>query len=262
MKKGKGYKDAQWEAEVRKSLANKKKATTGPVLSKQDAALVEAQLKKEVEIRAGVNTLKARLDRGLRLVHCLVASRVEEVKLHMSSLVELLLHGGFGKAVDLVGSASFEAFVVSWATVRILFNSHTHLQALSDCCSERLDILRQWIGVAALRTTEVAGIPEEMQVEELNCRCSLLSPENADRSCRFSFVALVLRVLHRLRSQSEQTPFDVATYSYMSPLLYQVLIRGGVGLTEEDDPLEQVTLALQIIRYHCSECELSGLSLI
>ena len=70
-----------------------------------------------------------------------------------------------------------------------------------------------------------------------------------------TFLALVLRVLHRLRSQSEQTPFDVATYCYMSPLLYQVLIKGGVGLTDEDDPLEQVTLALQIVRYHCSECQ-------
>ncbi|KAH8103551.1 armadillo-type protein [Cristinia sonorae] len=215
-KKGKGYKDAQWEAEVRKSLANKKKATAAPTLSKQDAALVEAQLKKESEIRARVNALKARLERGLRLVHCLVASQVDEVKLHMSSLVDLLLLGGFGMAVQLIGSASFKAFV-----------------DLHKCCSDRLDVFSQWIGVAALRSTEVEGIPEEIQVEGIN--------------------SLVLRVLHRLRSLSEQTPFDVATYSYMSPLLYQVLFKGGVGLTEEDDPLEQVTLALQIIRYHCSE---------
>ncbi|TCD64479.1 translational activator of GCN4 [Steccherinum ochraceum] len=214
--KGKGYKDAQWEAEVRKSLANKKKATSGPTLSKQDAALVEAQLKKESGIRASVDTLKARLMRGLQLVHCLVAARVEEVKLHMSSLVNLLIEGGFGRAVQLVGSASFDAFV-----------------ALSDCCSDRLDIMRPWIGVAALRSKDVDGIPEEMQVEGIN--------------------SLLLRVLHRLRSQSEQTPFDVATYSYTSPLLYQVLIKGGVGLTEDDDPLEQVTLALQIIKFHCSE---------
>lgn len=34
-KKGKGYKDAQWEAEVRKSLANKKKAS-GPVTLQQN----------------------------------------------------------------------------------------------------------------------------------------------------------------------------------------------------------------------------------
>lgn len=122
-KKGKGYKDAQWEAEVRKSLASKKKTTGPATLSKQDAALVAAQLKLESTIRSRVNTLKARLERGLRLVHCLVASQVDEVKLHMSSIVELLLRGGFGKAIALVGSTSFEAFVVWRSTY--LFILHT-----------------------------------------------------------------------------------------------------------------------------------------
>ncbi|THH23082.1 hypothetical protein EUX98_g8100 [Antrodiella citrinella] len=232
MKKGKGYKDAQWEAEVRKSLASKKK-TTAPVLSKQDAALVEAQLKTESDIRARVNTIKARLSRGLRLVHCLVVSQVDEVKLYMSSLVELILRGAFGKAVNVVGSASFETFVVCRLLGLIDDCTHEVDKELSNCCSDRLGIFRRWVGVAALRAVEVEGIPEEIQVEGIN--------------------SLILRVLHILRSQSEQTPFDVATYSYMSPLLYQVLMKGGVGLTEDDDPLEQVTLAVQILKYHCSE---------
>lgn len=68
-------------------------------------------------------------------------------------------------------------------------------------------------------------------------------------------LALILRVLHRLRSQSELSPFDVATYSYASPLLSQVLLKGGIQIGEEEDPLEQITLAVQIIRYHCGECE-------
>lgn len=67
----------------------------------------------------------------------------------------------------------------------------------------------------------------------------------------------MLRVLYRLRTLSEQTPFDSATYSYAYPLLSQVLITGGVGLTEEDDPLEQIMLSLQIVRFHCGECEYS-----
>ena len=67
--------------------------------------------------------------------------------------------------------------------------------------------------------------------------------------------ALVLRVLYRLRSLSEQSPFDAATFSYTSPLLTQVLVKGGVALAEEDDPLEQVTLAVDIIRFHSGECE-------
>lgn len=68
-----------------------------------------------------------------------------------------------------------------------------------------------------------------------------------------SSIALILRVLHRVRYLSEQTTFDVATYSYLSPLLKQILMNGGIGLTEEDDPLEQVSLALDLIKFHCGD---------
>ena len=69
-------------------------------------------------------------------------------------------------------------------------------------------------------------------------------------------VALVLRVLYRLRFLTEQVPFEVATFSYMSPLLNQILSKGGIGLTEEDDPLEQVALSLDLVKFHSAECEL------
>ena len=116
-KKGKGAKDAQWEAEVRKSLANKKRAAGAPVLSKQDAALVDAQLKKEAAIRERVNTIKARLEGGLRLIESLVSAQVEELKKHLSALVDLLLLGGFGKAVRLVGSTAFDRYLVRSGTI-------------------------------------------------------------------------------------------------------------------------------------------------
>jgi len=61
-------------------------------------------------------------------------------------------------------------------------------------------------------------------------------------------------VLYRLRSLSEQSPFDAATFSYAFPLLGQVLTQGGVGVEEGDDALEQVALALDIIKFHCGEC--------
>ncbi len=108
-KKGKGYKDAQWEAEVRKSLASKKSAT----LSKQDQALVQAQLQKEAVVRQRVAGLKARLEQGLHLVRSLVAAQVEQVKAFVSDLSALLREGAFGKAVTLVGEVSFETYLVS-----------------------------------------------------------------------------------------------------------------------------------------------------
>lgn len=75
-------------------------------------------------------------------------------------------------------------------------------------------------------------------------------------------VELVVRVLYRLRFLSEQSPFDAATFSYTFPLLSKTLTTGGMpgkkgGEGEEDedeDPLEQVALALEIIKFHCGEC--------
>lgn len=50
-------------------------------------------------------------------------------------------------------------------------------------------------------------------------------------------------------------PFDVATYSYTAPLLAQIFLKGGIGLTEDDDPLEQVALALDLVKFHSGECK-------
>lgn len=69
---------------------------------------------------------------------------------------------------------------------------------------------------------------------------------------------LALRVLYRLRSLSEQTPLDSATFSYAFPLLFRVIQKGGVGSSEDDEPLEQVALSLDIIKFHCGECTSSS----
>ena len=69
---------------------------------------------------------------------------------------------------------------------------------------------------------------------------------------------LVLRVLYRLRTVSEQNVLDAATFSLCSPLLTQVLLKGGISLAEEDDPLEQVTLALDVIKFHAGQCQSPG----
>ncbi|KAH9856756.1 ARM repeat-containing protein [Lenzites betulinus] len=215
VKKGKGYKDAQWEAEVRKTLASKKATATG-ILSKQDQALVKAQLEKEASIREQVNVIKARIERGLRLIRSLVDARVEELRGYVSVLAGLLRSGAFGNAVRLVGETSFETYL-----------------SLSECCSARLEGYRKWVAVATLRSYEMSGIPQDFTLEPLN--------------------ALIIRVLYRLRSLSEQTPFDAATYSYSSPLFTRIIATGGIALTEEDDPLEQIAISLDVIKFHCGE---------
>ena len=114
VKKGKGYKDAQWEAEVRKSLANKNKSAS---LSKQDCAFIQAQLEKEADIRQRIAGLKAQLEQGVHLVRSLVAAQVEQVKEFVSDLGALLREDAFGKAVTLAGEASFETYLVSVQSV-------------------------------------------------------------------------------------------------------------------------------------------------
>ena len=68
-------------------------------------------------------------------------------------------------------------------------------------------------------------------------------------------LALLLRVLYRLRILSEQAPSDGATYAFVSPLLSHIIRVGGVDLTPEDDQIEQITLSLEIIRFHAGECK-------
>jgi hypothetical protein len=73
--------------------------------------------------------------------------------------------------------------------------------------------------------------------------------------------ALVLRVLYRLRTLSEQAPFDAATFSLAFFLLGCVARKGGVGIDEDkggeqdgDEALEQVALVLDVIKFHRSDC--------
>ena len=68
---------------------------------------------------------------------------------------------------------------------------------------------------------------------------------------------LVLRVLYRLRTVSEQSPFDAATYAYVTPLLTTIIAKGGAGSTGQDseEAVEQLALALEIMNFHCGECK-------
>ncbi|TFK45118.1 armadillo-type protein [Crucibulum laeve] len=216
--KGKGAEIAKWEDDIRKSLANKK-AAGSPVLTKQQQALVQVQLEKEAKIRESVSNLKHNLERGLQLVHSLVVANVEEFQVYISSIVSLLLDGALNRGAFLVGQSAFDTYL-----------------DLSKCCSERVDTYRKWIGIATLRCLKVESIPEELQTEGLN---------------RKSY--LIIRVLYRLRFLAEQAPFNAATFSYTFPLLCQVLLHGGVSAEEEEEALEQVSLALDFIKFHCGE---------
>lgn len=109
-KKGKGYADAKWEAEVRQKLNAK---NTQATLSKQDRALVNEQLRKEAEIRNRVSGIRAKLEHGLELVDSLSSANVEEFRAHAPQIVSVLLLNAFPKASEaLVGDKAFSTFLV------------------------------------------------------------------------------------------------------------------------------------------------------
>lgn len=159
-KKGKDADIARWEAELRQSLASKKgRAGAGASvggLSKEAHALVQAQLAKEAVVRERIGALRARLLRGLAFVRSVVESGGPSVKTYVRSIAECLLEGAMGPAcARLVGEereGPFETFVT-----------------LTRCCSERLEGLRRWVGVAVLRALEVGCVPEAQAAEALDC---------------------------------------------------------------------------------------------
>jgi hypothetical protein len=70
----------------------------------------------------------------------------------------------------------------------------------------------------------------------------------------FQTIVLVVRILYRLRFLSEQATFDAATFSYAFPLLSHVLVAGGITGGEDDEPVEQVALTVEIFKFHSGEC--------
>ena len=116
-KNRKDYATEKWEQEVRDSLTKRKATNSEANLSKQDKALVAAQLVTETEIRSRIATVQARLKRGVELVASLVASNAERMQRHTGLLARSLLDSAFGPGSFLLDGRAFEVFLVSDTTV-------------------------------------------------------------------------------------------------------------------------------------------------
>ncbi|KAF7294474.1 TOG domain-containing protein [Mycena kentingensis (nom. inval.)] len=213
-KKGKDFEIARWEAEVRKTLDSKKGAAA--TLTKQQQAQLQMQLTREALVRERVNGLKANVIRGLAFIRSMVASGTPELRPYVPEVARLLLEGALGTGYLLVGDIALETYL-----------------DVAKCCSDRLDTFRLWLAVATLRGLEIEAVPTDMRAEPLN--------------------NLVIRVLLRLRSLAEQTPFDSATFSYAFPLLARILAQGGIQPENEDEALEQLSLTIDILKFHSGE---------
>jgi hypothetical protein len=137
------------------------------VLTKQEQALVQAQLDKESVIRQHVASIKASYDRGLKIIRSLIPAGILDFRLFMSSVVPLLLEGALQSV--LAGQMAFDTYLVSCSLLDISRVSVTLKQDLAKCCSPRLESFREWIGLAAVRSLEVKVVPEEFQAEPIDC---------------------------------------------------------------------------------------------
>ena len=207
------YETMKWEQELRSQVAKKKGQQKK--LTTDERTKVEAQIKKEKAIRVEVGALRRKLRKGLGLVSALAHIPAEAIDHRIwfgPSLISLL------SVIDTGGS-----YIVG----DTVFNAYL---SLSTLVTPRVASLRMFIGVATLRIMGAAGLASNLVEEPLN--------------------RLVTRLLYRFRLLGEQKPFDPITLLYVTPLVSQVLRKGGVGQVEEEEKEEQVTLALEFLSFH------------
>lgn len=212
-KNTKDYDTLKWEEELRTQLAQKKGQQKK--LTPEEHAKVNAQLKKEAEIRLHIKYLEARLLRGIGIVSSLATGPPTEAGVWVGSAVKALVDVINAGAGLITGNAAPDAYIL---------------------CAERLPsrigVLRPFIGIATLRALDVPQLAESLVQEPLG--------------------ALVTRVLYRLRFSGEQRPFDTVSLTYILPLVFLVLQKGGFG--DSDDADAQLVLALEFITFHTDAC--------
>lgn len=214
-KNQKDYDTLKWEEELRAQLAAKKGVQKK--LTAEEQAKVNAQLKKESQIRQEVQGVAAQLLRGIGVVRALATGPPTDASLWMGTAVESLLKALDAGAGLITGDAAPVAYI-----------------ALSERISDRLGSMRPFVGVATLRAHEVNTLPENLIQE--------------------SFEDLVTRVLYRLRFAGEQRPFDTVSLIYILPLVLSVIRKGGFGPTV-DDRDAQLVLAIEFVQFHTDVCE-------
>ncbi|KAH7324479.1 putative translational activator [Stachybotrys elegans] len=212
-KNTKDYDILKWEEELRSQIQQKKGQQRK--LTAEENAKVNAQLKKEAQIRESVRELEARLLRGVGIIEALATGPPTEATLWLGDAVRLLLEITDAGASLIIGDVTSLAYITC-----------------SEKVAARLGPIRQFIGVATLRLRGVT-LPENFSQEPLE--------------------DLVTRVLYRLRFAGEQRPFDAVSLIYAVPLLFDVLRKGGTG-ENADDRDAQLVLAVEILSFHTDVC--------
>ncbi|KAL6242628.1 translational activator of GCN4 [Rhinocladiella similis] len=210
-KNQKDYDVLKWEEEIRQQLA-KKKGAPQKKLTPDQQAKVDAQLSHEKAVRTKLRSISYRIRRGAKFIEGLALGPPTDARLWMSPAIITLTRALEAGAPLIVDDELVTAYL-----------------ACSTKVSDRLGSLRQFIGVATLRSLRSTNVPEHLCVEPL--------------------AELGTRVLYRLRFAAEQRPFDTASTAYALPLIFQVLENGRVGEVTGEDADAQVLLALEFLSF-------------
>ena len=213
-KSTKDYDTLKWEEELRAQLAEKK-GQKQKKLTAEEQSKVNAQLKKEAEIRKEVLQEVKRIERGAGLIRGLATGPANDPEGWINAAVSCLLSLAEAGAGLFVGDVVSQAYIVC-----------------ANELSSRLGNTRPFVGIATLRAIGNTNLPAEMEREHLG--------------------ELVTRILYRLRFASEQRPLDTPSLAYVLPLISLILTRNGIEEVKGDTEGEQVLLALEFLSFHSS----------
>ena len=212
-KNTKDYDILKWEEELRLQLEQKKGQQKK--LTAEETSKVNAQLKKEADIRSNIQSLEAKLLRGIGIIKSLANGPPTDAALWIGKAVGLLLAIIDAGAGLIIGDVAPLAYIVC-----------------ADKVSSRLGSTRPFIGVATLRLRGI-NLSHQESEEKLE--------------------SLVTRVLYRLRFAGEQRPFDAVSLIYILPLVLDILRKAGVG-DDADDRDAQIVLAVESLSFHTDVC--------
>lgn len=156
----KDYEVLKWEQELRDQVA--KKAGQQKKLTSEEQSKVKAQLAKEAEIRAQVQDVASKLQRGIGVISSLASGPPTEAESWIGPAVHNLMGAINAGAGLIVGDTAALAYL-----------------ALAQQTSSRLGTLRQFIGVATLRAQGASQLPPALEEEDL---AGLLLPNRSQYS--------------------------------------------------------------------------------
>ncbi|SCU93510.1 LADA_0G03488g1_1 [Lachancea dasiensis] len=220
------YETLKWEEAIREKQAKKNAVK----YTKEEKALIDAELLRESGIRKSTNILVGNLTRTLLLLQLLsqeaqIVNNGAEIWFPqaVSKLLTALQHDIFAQLLKGLGVDTF--------------------LKLSEVTSKRLGAIRHFVGIATLRIYGIQSIPHNLTQEPV--------------------LELISRVLFRTKFVANKKRFESLTLTFLLPLIIKVLEDGrrvavknaGKPLVksefiEEDKEEEHLLLAMDIISSH------------